>query len=78
MYPAKVLPKGPLPGSQPATIDEMIIAADGFVGVFPEHKYEIVKHGTSMPAMGLLTHLLYLVPMLELLLSALLTLLVVL
>ena len=42
MYPAKVL-QGPLPGSQHATLDEMIIDADGFAGMFPEHKYEIVK-----------------------------------
>ncbi|KAL8456655.1 hypothetical protein ACS0TY_034771 [Phlomoides rotata] len=25
-------------------IDELIEKADGFAGVFPEHKYEIVKH----------------------------------
>ncbi|KAF9051686.1 ATPase [Panaeolus papilionaceus] len=43
MYPAKVLKEGPPPGSQFATLDEMIMDADGFAGVFPEHKYEIVK-----------------------------------
>ncbi|KDR79785.1 hypothetical protein GALMADRAFT_277203 [Galerina marginata CBS 339.88] len=43
MYPAKVLKEGPPPGSKHANIDEMILDADGFAGVFPEHKYEIVK-----------------------------------
>ncbi|PPQ69946.1 hypothetical protein CVT25_001990 [Psilocybe cyanescens] len=43
MYPAKVLKEGPAPGSKHATLDEMIMDADGFAGVFPEHKYEIVK-----------------------------------
>ncbi|KAK1230065.1 hypothetical protein PQX77_006881 [Marasmius sp. AFHP31] len=43
MYPAKVLKDGPTPGSKHASLDEMILDADGFAGVFPEHKYEIVK-----------------------------------
>ena len=43
MYPAKVLKDGPAPGSRHASLDEMILDADGFAGVFPEHKYEIVK-----------------------------------
>ncbi|KAI5830967.1 plasma-membrane proton-e [Schizophyllum commune Tattone D] len=43
MYPAKVLKDGPAPGSKHLTLDEMIMDADGFAGVFPEHKYEIVK-----------------------------------
>ncbi|TDL22773.1 plasma-membrane proton-e [Rickenella mellea] len=43
MYPAKVLKEGPQPGSKFNTLDEMILDADGFAGVFPEHKYEIVK-----------------------------------
>jgi H+-transporting ATPase len=43
MYPAKVLKDGPEPGSKHANLDEMIMDADGFAGVFPEHKYEIVK-----------------------------------
>ncbi|KAI0337386.1 plasma-membrane proton-e [Trametopsis cervina] len=43
MYPAKVLKDGPEPGSRFNTLDEMILDADGFAGVFPEHKYEIVK-----------------------------------
>ncbi|KAL0565535.1 hypothetical protein V5O48_015506 [Marasmius crinis-equi] len=43
MYPAKVLKDGPAPGGKHASLDEMILDADGFAGVFPEHKYEIVK-----------------------------------
>ncbi|WVO24979.1 plasma-membrane proton-efflux P-type ATPase [Cryptococcus decagattii] len=43
MYPAKVLKEGPEPGSKHANLDEMIMDADGFAGVFPEHKFEIVK-----------------------------------
>ncbi|KIJ99862.1 hypothetical protein K443DRAFT_679618 [Laccaria amethystina LaAM-08-1] len=43
MYPAKVLKDGPAPGSKFNNLDEMIMDADGFAGVFPEHKYEIVK-----------------------------------
>lgn len=43
MYPAKVLKDGPPPGSKFNSLDEMIMDADGFAGVFPEHKFEIVK-----------------------------------
>ena len=43
MFPAKVLKDGPAPGGVHASLDEMIMDADGFAGVFPEHKYEIVK-----------------------------------
>ncbi|KIY53238.1 plasma-membrane proton-e [Fistulina hepatica ATCC 64428] len=43
MYSAKVLKDGPEPGSKHSSLDEMILDADGFAGVFPEHKYEIVK-----------------------------------
>ncbi|TFY74816.1 hypothetical protein EWM64_g9196 [Hericium alpestre] len=43
MYPAKVLKDGPIPGSKFRSLDEMIMDADGFAGVFPEHKFEIVK-----------------------------------
>ncbi|KAL4079681.1 hypothetical protein J3A83DRAFT_1145753 [Scleroderma citrinum] len=43
MYPAKVLKDGPAPGGKHLNLDEMILDADGFAGVFPEHKYEIVK-----------------------------------
>ncbi|KAJ8291311.1 ATPase 4, plasma membrane-type [Rhodotorula toruloides] len=44
MYPAKVLQTGGFPeGGKHMNLDEMILDADGFAGVFPEHKYEIVK-----------------------------------
>ncbi|GAA6055647.1 hypothetical protein JCM3770_003393 [Rhodotorula araucariae] len=44
MYPAKVLQAGGFPeGGKHMNLDEMILDADGFAGVFPEHKYEIVK-----------------------------------
>lgn len=43
MYPAKVLKDGPAKGSKHANLDELILEADGFAGVFPEHKYEIVR-----------------------------------
>jgi H+-transporting ATPase len=43
MYPSKVLKDGPPPGSRFNSLDEMIMDADGFAGVFPEHKFEIVK-----------------------------------
>ncbi|GAA5957364.1 hypothetical protein JCM8115_006969 [Rhodotorula mucilaginosa] len=44
MYPAKVLQAGGFPeGGKHMNLDEMVLDADGFAGVFPEHKYEIVK-----------------------------------
>ena len=43
MYPARVLKDGPAPDSRFNSLDEMIMDADGFAGVFPEHKFEIVK-----------------------------------
>jgi H+-transporting ATPase len=48
MYPAKVLKDGPAPGGIHASLDDMIMDADGFAGVFPEHKYEIVKRLQSL------------------------------
>lgn len=43
MYPAKILKDGPPVGGKYADLNEMIMDADGFAGVFPEHKFEIVK-----------------------------------
>src|SRR5258706_2736756 len=43
MYAANVLKEGPPPGGAHLTLEQMILEADGFAGVFPEHKYEIVK-----------------------------------
>lgn len=53
MFNAKALQTGvPPAGCQYATLDEMILKADGFAGVFPEHKFEIVKR---LQALGHLT-----------------------
>ncbi|KAF8594457.1 plasma-membrane proton-e [Ceratobasidium sp. AG-I] len=43
IYPAKALKDNPPAGGKHVSLDEMILDADGFAGVFPEHKYEIVK-----------------------------------
>ncbi|KAF8343335.1 plasma membrane H+-transporting ATPase [Amanita rubescens] len=43
MYAAKVLRDGPAPGCRFNTLDDLILEADGFAGVFPEHKCEILK-----------------------------------
>ncbi|KAI4344248.1 hypothetical protein L6164_011495 [Bauhinia variegata] len=44
MYPSSSLLGDSMDGSTAAvSIDELIEKADGFAGVFPEHKYEIVK-----------------------------------
>lgn len=53
MYNAKALQTGQVPAGCPyKTLDEMILKADGFAGVFPEHKFEIVKR---LQALGHLT-----------------------
>ncbi|KAI9607625.1 hypothetical protein KEM48_003534 [Puccinia striiformis f. sp. tritici PST-130] len=43
MFSSKVLKEGPPPGSKYSSVDNMILEADGFAGVYPEHKYDIVK-----------------------------------
>ncbi|KAI0061826.1 plasma-membrane proton-e [Artomyces pyxidatus] len=43
MYPARFLKDGPPSGSKFRTIDEMVVGADGFAGVLPEHKVQIIK-----------------------------------
>jgi H+-transporting ATPase len=48
MFSAKILKDGPPPGGKHSTLDELILEADGFAGVFPEHKYEIVKRLQSL------------------------------
>lgn len=59
MFNSKVLVDGVLPAGSPyKSLDEMILDVDGFAGVFPEHKYEIVKrlqglgHLTAMTGDG--------------------------
>ena len=44
IYWAKVLKVGSPPGGKHTNLDKKILDMDGFVGVFLEHKYEIVKH----------------------------------
>ncbi|GMI77823.1 TRANSPARENT TESTA 13, autoinhibited H(+)-ATPase isoform 10 [Hibiscus trionum] len=43
MYPSSSLLGREKDENEPLPIDELIEKADGFAGVFPEHKYEIVK-----------------------------------
>lgn len=43
MFLSKTLKDGPPPGSGYSTVDELVRGADGFAGVYPEHKYEIVE-----------------------------------
>ncbi|KAI7872042.1 hypothetical protein BDF14DRAFT_1755639 [Spinellus fusiger] len=42
MFLSKTLKDGPPPGSGYDTVDSLVLGADGFAGVYPEHKYEIV------------------------------------
>ncbi|KAJ3963941.1 hypothetical protein EV361DRAFT_982279 [Lentinula raphanica] len=44
IYPVKILEDGPTPGGKHASLDKIIMNADGFAGVFPEYTHEIVKH----------------------------------
>ncbi|KAI3409603.1 Plasma membrane ATPase [Psidium guajava] len=43
MYPSSALLGRDKDENEPLPVDELIEKADGFAGVFPEHKYEIVK-----------------------------------
>ncbi|PLW22136.1 hypothetical protein PCANC_27037 [Puccinia coronata f. sp. avenae] len=55
MLAFKVLKEGPPPGSQFSSVDNMILTVDGFTGVYPEHKYEIVKKLQSLGHMVAMT-----------------------
>lgn len=49
MYPsASLLGHHKDPNLEAIPVDELIVKADGFAGVFPEHKYEIVKRLQEM------------------------------
>ncbi|KAJ1922942.1 ATPase 4, plasma membrane-type [Tieghemiomyces parasiticus] len=48
MFNTKVLKTGPPPGSGWEDVDQMVLEADGFAGVYPEHKYEIVERLQNM------------------------------
>ncbi|KAI9021572.1 plasma-membrane proton-efflux P-type ATPase [Phycomyces nitens] len=58
MFLSKTLKEGPPPGSGYTDVDHMVLQADGFAGVYPEHKYEIVErlqklgHMTAMTGDG--------------------------
>ncbi|KAA1066135.1 plasma membrane H+-ATPase [Puccinia graminis f. sp. tritici] len=55
MFASKVLKEGPPPGSNFSSVDTMILDADGFAGVYPEHKYDIVKKLQSLGHMVAMT-----------------------
>jgi len=55
MYLSKTLKDGPPPGSGYADVDEMVLQCDGFAGVYPEHKYEIVERLQAMGHMTAMT-----------------------
>ncbi|WAQ87504.1 hypothetical protein PtA15_8A408 [Puccinia triticina] len=55
MFASKVLKEGPPPGSKFSSVDSMILDADGFAGVYPEHKYDIVKRLQSLGHMVAMT-----------------------
>ena len=48
MFLSKTLKDGPPPGSGYRDTDDLILHADGFAGVYPEHKYEIVERLQQM------------------------------
>ncbi|KAG2217510.1 hypothetical protein INT45_001797 [Circinella minor] len=55
MFLSKTLKDGPPPGSGYSSIDDMVLQADGFAGVYPEHKYEIVERLQAMGHMTAMT-----------------------
>ncbi|KAL0145746.1 plasma-membrane proton-e [Mucor lusitanicus] len=55
MYLSKTLKDGPPAGSGYNNVDELVLHADGFAGVYPEHKYEIVQRLQAMGHMTAMT-----------------------
>ncbi|CAF0930578.1 unnamed protein product [Adineta ricciae] len=55
MFLSKVLKDGPPEGSAYLDIDDLVLHADGFSGVYPEHKYEIVERLQNMGHMIAMT-----------------------
>jgi H+-transporting ATPase len=55
MFLSKTLKEGPPAGSGYSTMDELVLQADGFAGVYPEHKYEIVERLQNMGHMTAMT-----------------------
>ncbi|CAF1134558.1 unnamed protein product [Didymodactylos carnosus] len=48
MFLSKTLKDGPPPKSPFKDVDDLVLHADGFAGVYPEHKYEIVERLQNM------------------------------
>lgn len=48
MFLSTVLREGPPDGSNYRDIDDLVLHADGFAGVYPEDKYEIVNRLQNM------------------------------
>ncbi|EIE87190.1 hypothetical protein G6F46_002924 [Rhizopus delemar] len=55
MFLSKALKDGPPAGSGYTDVDQMVLHADGFAGVYPEHKYEIVERLQAMGYMVAMT-----------------------
>ncbi|KAG2230370.1 hypothetical protein INT48_007665 [Thamnidium elegans] len=55
MFLSKTLKEGPPAGSGYSDVDHMVLHADGFAGVYPEHKYEIVERLQNMGLMVAMT-----------------------
>ncbi|KAI8381336.1 uncharacterized protein BYT42DRAFT_566168 [Radiomyces spectabilis] len=55
MFLSKTLKEGPPAGSGYSDVDTMVLQADGFAGVYPEHKYEIVERLQAMNHMTAMT-----------------------
>ncbi|CAO3636887.1 unnamed protein product [Cunninghamella echinulata] len=55
MFLSKTLKEGPPAGSGYSNLDELVLGADGFAGVYPEHKYEIVERLQALGHMTAMT-----------------------
>ena len=55
MFLSKTLKEGAPPGSGYDNVDDLVLGADGFAGVYPEHKYEIVERLQNMGYMVAMT-----------------------
>jgi len=55
MFLSKTLKEGPPPDSGYQDVDDLVLHADGFAGVYPEHKYEIVERLQNMGHMIAMT-----------------------
>ncbi|KAG2224450.1 hypothetical protein INT45_010516 [Circinella minor] len=55
MFLSTTLKEGPPAGSGYTSVDELVMGADGFAGVYPEHKYEIVERLQKMGHMVAMT-----------------------